>query len=168
MSAKAILNDLIGHGVQLQAEGGNLVVDAPPGVLTPEVCQALRAHKAELLEVLKAGPSPVMAAVKQACEGICDAQEFYAFLSPEDIEDIEAGRITIQELRSFAQMRRDRLERETRVQRTTPWAKAPRAQERQPNPELRRKVLQQLADNPGDRGVWYSGRGHMPVRWQNV
>lgn len=55
MSAEVILTDLIQRGVQLQADGSNLVVDAPQGVLTAEVCQTLKTYKPELLRMLTAG-----------------------------------------------------------------------------------------------------------------
>jgi len=56
----------------------------------------------------------VTEAICQACEGIIDAGFFRSRLNQEDIQDIESGAITIPELRSFAMMMRDRLERSSR------------------------------------------------------
>ncbi len=56
MSASALLEDLLARGVNLSAQAGKLVCDAPAGVLTDADRAALREHKAALLALL--APSP--------------------------------------------------------------------------------------------------------------
>jgi thioesterase domain-containing protein len=43
----------MGRDIRLSAEGGQLRLSAPPGALTPELREALRARKAEILEFLR-------------------------------------------------------------------------------------------------------------------
>ena len=49
MNAIAIIRQCKDAGIQLQARGDRLHVEAPAGILTPELRQALADHKAELL-----------------------------------------------------------------------------------------------------------------------
>jgi hypothetical protein len=49
MTITAFLHDLHAIGVHLAADGNDLLVDAPRGVMTPNLQAALVAHKAELL-----------------------------------------------------------------------------------------------------------------------
>jgi hypothetical protein len=58
----AVLADLLAecdaHGIRLAlADGGGLEIDAPQNALTPELLARLKAHKAELLAVLRPAPS---------------------------------------------------------------------------------------------------------------
>ncbi len=53
MSALQMLEDLTRHGVILEADGGQLIYEAPADVLTPEVLEAIRANKPQLLELLR-------------------------------------------------------------------------------------------------------------------
>jgi len=53
-----LLADLKRRGVILEAIGDRLRVDAPAGMLTPELRQALVVHKAELLELLAPAGNP--------------------------------------------------------------------------------------------------------------
>jgi hypothetical protein len=57
MMATILLDELRTKGVQLTVEGAHLAVDAPKGVLTDDVRQAIRQHKAALLALL-AQPIP--------------------------------------------------------------------------------------------------------------
>ncbi len=54
----------------------------------------------------------VIKSVREACKDIIDAELFQEGLSPEEISDIHAGRITVEHLRSFAKMMAERLTRE--------------------------------------------------------
>lgn len=56
MSAAALLHDLARRGIRAEAKAGRLVIDAPTGVLTPELREALKGSKVELLALLS-GPS---------------------------------------------------------------------------------------------------------------
>lgn len=49
MNAIALIHQCKQAGIQLQARGDRLHVEAPAGTLTPELRQALAHHKAELL-----------------------------------------------------------------------------------------------------------------------
>ena len=54
MSAAALLARLRALGVTATVAGGDLALDAPAGVLTPELLSELRAHKGALLALLAA------------------------------------------------------------------------------------------------------------------
>jgi hypothetical protein len=55
MTAHELLSQLRAKGVELKTSGGDrLVIDAPKGTVTEELRSALSAHKAELLQILKA------------------------------------------------------------------------------------------------------------------
>jgi hypothetical protein len=54
MTPESLLADLQAKGVHFQVVGDTLRVDAPKGVLTPELRQALYQHKVEILVYLKA------------------------------------------------------------------------------------------------------------------
>ncbi len=60
MSASALVETLRARGVNLSAQAGKLVYDAPAGVLTDADRTALREHKAALLALL--APSPLASA----------------------------------------------------------------------------------------------------------
>lgn len=53
MIAQSLLHDLAARGVILSANGDQLDVDAPDDALTDELLATLRAHKAELLALLR-------------------------------------------------------------------------------------------------------------------
>ncbi len=52
MSADELLIELKARGVSLEVDGDRLRVDAPKGAVTPELREALAAHKAEVLALL--------------------------------------------------------------------------------------------------------------------
>jgi len=54
VNARKLLEDLRGRDVRLEADGdGRLLVDAPPGVITEDVREALAEHKGRLLALLR-------------------------------------------------------------------------------------------------------------------
>jgi hypothetical protein len=53
VSAPALLEEARRRGVELRLEGGRLRYRAPAGALTAELREALRAHREELLELLR-------------------------------------------------------------------------------------------------------------------
>jgi hypothetical protein len=53
MSAKALLKDLRRRGAILEADGDNLVVDAPAGGISEELLGVLMSHKHSLLMLLR-------------------------------------------------------------------------------------------------------------------
>ena len=57
MSALVLMRDLQTAGVVLQARDGRLHVDAPAGIVTPQMRDSLARHKAELLAILAADPA---------------------------------------------------------------------------------------------------------------
>ena len=52
MTATELLDELRTKGVHLTIEGGYIAVDAPKGVLTDDLRQAIREHKVALIELL--------------------------------------------------------------------------------------------------------------------
>lgn len=56
LSAAALLREARQLGVDVRANGDRLVVDAPQGVMTPGLLDALRRHKAELLVLVPERP----------------------------------------------------------------------------------------------------------------
>ncbi|MBC8236153.1 hypothetical protein H8E77_41935 [bacterium] len=61
MSAKELLTELLGQGVNIEAVGDGLRIDAPPNVLTSELRQALAEHKQAILTLLSP-PAPIAVA----------------------------------------------------------------------------------------------------------
>ena len=57
MSALALMRDLRAAGAVLQARDGRLKVDAPAGLITPEMRDSLARHKRELLAMLAVDPA---------------------------------------------------------------------------------------------------------------
>jgi hypothetical protein len=60
MTAKAVLNHLRSLGVRVSVEGDRLRIDAPAGVLTPEVKAVIAENRAELIRLLQGNMSPVV------------------------------------------------------------------------------------------------------------
>ncbi len=60
MSLSELLHELRTRGVELRAEGGRLRCVAPPGALTSELHDAIRAHKQAILDVLGEAARPVL------------------------------------------------------------------------------------------------------------
>lgn len=54
MTATALLDTLWTKGARLSVDGDRVAVDAPKGVLTDVVRQAIRTHKAVLLDLVEA------------------------------------------------------------------------------------------------------------------
>ena len=67
--AHELLIHLRSYGARLAAEGGNLVCDAPKGVVTPEIYDALRGVKHELIAILKQEASPTPDHVDTSSDG---------------------------------------------------------------------------------------------------
>ena len=83
MTATALLDELRTKGVHLTLEGQHVAVDAPKGVLTDDVRQAIRQHKAALLALL-AQPAPAhdAAATAPSTQEVCPRQEHASPLPP--------------------------------------------------------------------------------------
>lgn len=62
METSKLLTELQQRGVNLTVDGDNLRYVAPKGALTDELRQAIKDHKAELLELLQADAVPPKAA----------------------------------------------------------------------------------------------------------
>lgn len=69
MTTATLFAALRERGVNLAAIGGRLRVDAPRGVLTPELRATLSAHKAEMLAML--APTPPES---EPCEHVTDPE----------------------------------------------------------------------------------------------
>ena len=74
MTATVLLDALRTKGVHLTVEGEQVAVDAPKGVLTDDVRQAIRQHKAALLALL-AQPANAAAATAPSPQEACTYQE---------------------------------------------------------------------------------------------
>ena len=57
MTAQALLDELAAHGVAVRAVGQNLRL-APKAAVTPELTEIVRAHKPELLALLRSPSVP--------------------------------------------------------------------------------------------------------------
>ena len=53
MVAQELLTALQARGVQLSVQSGQLVTSGPPGAITPDLGEQIRAQKAELLQALR-------------------------------------------------------------------------------------------------------------------
>jgi hypothetical protein len=60
MTATALLDELRTKGVHLTVEGQHVAVDAPKGVLTDALRQAIRQHKHALLAMLRQAPPALL------------------------------------------------------------------------------------------------------------
>ena len=56
MNARQLLEDLQYAGATVEVTGDRLRIDAPVGVVTADFVEQMRAHKAELIELLCASP----------------------------------------------------------------------------------------------------------------
>ena len=54
MSASSIIRALHARGVSLSVHGGSIRYDAPPGAMSNDLLDAIRAHKAAIIEALTA------------------------------------------------------------------------------------------------------------------
>ncbi|HBY77705.1 MAG TPA: non-ribosomal peptide synthetase, partial [Cyanobacteria bacterium UBA11148] len=52
MTLHSLLNYLSHQGIKLSVDADSLIIDAPKGVITPELCDLLAEHKAEILSLL--------------------------------------------------------------------------------------------------------------------
>ena len=60
MNAPSLLAQLRQSDAQLWLEGDHLRINAPKGVLTPELQTALTEHKADIIALLRAAPAPIV------------------------------------------------------------------------------------------------------------
>ena len=77
MSASALLQEMERLGIVLSVNGDHLRVDALKGALTPDLRQALAAHKPEVLKLLTA-PAPDFLA-ETPCD-ICASRQRWVWL----------------------------------------------------------------------------------------
>jgi len=67
MTTKELLSKLEKAGVKLAVAGSKLRYDAPAGVLTPELKEALREHKPELVALLRKQKDPLLRITQIFC-----------------------------------------------------------------------------------------------------
>ena len=72
MTAAELLTECNARHIALQAQGGQLDIDAPAGELTDELLQRLREHKAELLTMLQ--PQNLPSGDRHGADGAQDVQ----------------------------------------------------------------------------------------------
>jgi hypothetical protein len=83
MTATGLLDELRTKGVHLTVAGEHLGVDAPKGVLTDDVRQAIRQHKQELLALLALSvPTNDTAATAPSTQEVCIHQEHVSLTPP--------------------------------------------------------------------------------------
>src|SRR6266851_2883706 len=79
MSAVAVLiTDLRKAGVRLSREGARLIVEAPPGVVTPQIRAELSRSKQELLTTLGAEPRGATGDDRIAAEAVREMAGMFA------------------------------------------------------------------------------------------
>lgn len=115
MSATALLTETRRRDIALSINGDKLHVDPWPAT-EPDLIERLRAHKPELLAALK-----LEAAAAEAVKGLgnLSAEQYLAFLSPEDHADFLAGRFPTASFRAHAIARSETLWREQGI--APPW-----------------------------------------------
>jgi hypothetical protein len=92
-----LLADCDAHGVRLAlADGGGLEIDAPQDALTPDLLARLKAHKADLLAILR--PAPEVAPVNQAdaaavWQAALDRLEGDPLFPPDVLEGLRAAEV---------------------------------------------------------------------------
>jgi TubC N-terminal docking domain len=102
-AASALLADLRAHDIRLVRDGDRLTVDAPRGTVTPELLEALRLAKTELLELLRMdAPDPEANALNGGAAS-CRAVRIYSKVLDAELwiaPDEEAARRLEEELRT--------------------------------------------------------------------
>lgn len=106
MDAQAVFELAKSGGVSLAVKDG-LVIAQPASALSDELRSGIRANKEAILALLS--EQPLMAIIRQSCEGVIAPEIFRSNLSSEDLADIESGALTVEHLRSFAKMMAGRL-----------------------------------------------------------
>ncbi|HFA59300.1 MAG TPA: hypothetical protein ENJ83_01280 [Rhodospirillales bacterium] len=104
----AVLRQVARLGLRLEAADGQLLV-RPADRVPPSLAGALRARKPALLRLLEAAEARLRAA---ALEAGLTPQVLRRALSAEDLAELAEGRIGDEQLRAFALLTRERLERE--------------------------------------------------------
>jgi len=90
------------HDINLNAEDGQLKIDAPETALTDEFLESAKQHKSEILEVLTKEDPELMALVSDACNGFAiTPDQFIALTTKEDRELILSGDLPIKMLRAY-------------------------------------------------------------------
>jgi len=146
-AAAEVLEQIASCGAQIAVKDGvlSLRADHP---LPDELVDAIRPHKPELLALLQVTESDVglpdqSEVIRKACAGVIDPEVFRSNLTWEDLEDIKAGRVSVEYLRCAARSMAKRL-----GEAVTAVTAYKHQGQTSPDPELRRKVLKQLEDNP--------------------
>lgn len=86
MTATTLIRDVIAKGIRLTIEGGQLIVDAPKGVLTPFLIEQLKRNKTELLSLLEDNSGQADEAVREYIEERAAIMEYDGGLAREDAQ----------------------------------------------------------------------------------
>lgn len=94
-----VLNAAAMEGIKVTAEGDNLKLSAPPGVLTPEIVAFIASHKSALLALLtrKPVPSHVPGIVWDPRGGVRLADEHLVHMTKIDSAGPEGSRVVMLE-----------------------------------------------------------------------
>ncbi len=90
MNTAALLNAITRRGIKLEPDGDALCYTAPKDVLTPELMAELKAHKTELLGILRS-ESPTIRGVYEY--RLTDSPSWLVFLAPPGVDLNNARRI---------------------------------------------------------------------------
>ncbi len=86
MNTAALLNEVTRRGIKLEPDGDALCYTAPKDVLTPELMAELKAHKTELLGILRSESPPTRGIYEYR---LTDSPSWLVFLAPPgaDLDD---------------------------------------------------------------------------------
>ena len=102
-TASDILSYAKTHDIRLNAEDGQLKIDAPENELTDEFLESAKQHKSEILEALTKKDSGLMVLVSEACSGLeITPTQFTALCNEDDLKYIRNGAFSIKTLRAYA------------------------------------------------------------------
>ena len=98
MKALDLFNYTLDQDIHLTVIGGSLKVDAPKGLLPPELVDQFRKHKTEIIRCLL----NVDTMIERACDGQTISYDQLKDELVDDLRDIESGELTPRGLRLVA------------------------------------------------------------------
>lgn len=159
------------HGVTLWAEGPVLRYRGPGEAIT-QLLPELKAHKADLIDLLTHRTIDLDTVLIDACQGVdgIDAATFRVLLSPVDVEDIEGGHIPVVTLNAYARSFAESI-RTGRITVLAPAIPKPAITERVRCNGCRHFERDTIGDGTGIGSCAVNGAGTgrgQPCLWPNV
>ena len=99
-AAHDLFRELADHGVTVWQEAGQLRYKAPSGAMTPDLLLSLRAHKAELIDLLAANDCEANASLATSPRTLARREEGFTAIREQAREDFLA--ITSREEKAFS------------------------------------------------------------------